>query len=89
MANGKKTGGRRKGTPNKSTGAVADRCRQLIESIEYQAFFRQRLLAGDLPPAVEAMTWHYAYGKPKESLELSGADGGPVKVEFVIVHAPA
>lgn len=89
MATGKKTGGRRKGTPNKSTGAVADRCRQLIESKAYQAFFKQRLERGELPPAVEAMTWHYAYGKPKESLELTGAEGGPVRVEFVIVDAHA
>lgn len=83
MAIGKKTGGRRKGTPNKSTGAVAERCRALIESADYQDYFKHRLFTGNLPAAVEAMTWHYAYGKPKESLELTGADGGPVLIRFV------
>lgn len=83
MAIGKKTGGRRKGTPNKSTGAVAERCRQLIESKDYQDYFAHRLFTGNLPAAVEAMTWHYAYGKPKESLELTGEGGGPVLIRFV------
>ncbi len=89
MAAGKKTGGRTKGTPNKSTGLVAERCRALIESKAYRAFFKTRLEAGTLPPAVEVMTWHYGYGKPKESLELTGEGGGPVRVEFVIVDAHA
>lgn len=89
MAAGAKTGGRQKGTPNKSTGVVAERCRKLIESKEYLNSFAKRLKAGELPPAVEAMAWHYAYGKPKESLELSGDGGGPVRIEFVIVNGHA
>jgi len=31
---------------------------------------QQRLLGGK--PAFEAALWHYAYGKPKESVEAAG-----------------
>lgn len=78
MARGRKTGGRTKGTPNKTTGEVAARCRALIESPSYVADFERRLRAGELPPALEALTWHYAYGKPTEHHEHSGPGGGPI-----------
>jgi hypothetical protein len=78
MALGRKTGGRTKGTPNKTTGEVAERCRALIESESYQQYFQHRLQNGALPPALEALTWYYAYGKPKERMEVTGAGGGPV-----------
>lgn len=75
---GKKTGGRTKGVPNKTTGEVGERCRQLIESPEYQTYFQHRLMVGQLPPALERMTWEYAYGKPVERQEHSGPAGGPI-----------
>lgn len=78
MAKGRKTGGRTKGTPNKASGEISTRCKALIESEDYQQMFVSRLTHGTLPPALEALTWHYAYGKPKERVELTGADGGPI-----------
>lgn len=87
MAKGRKTGGRVKGTPNKSTGLVAERCRQWLESPEYQASFQQRLLNKELAPALEAMAWHYAYFKPTERMEVSGPDGGPIEVHDHFVAA--
>lgn len=78
MAKGRKTGGRTKGTPNKSTGEVAERCRALIEDPAYVDYFKHRLYVGQLPPALEALTWHYAYGKPKELHEITGPHGGPL-----------
>lgn len=78
MAKGRKTGGRAVGTPNKRTGEVKARCRALIEAPSYVETFQQRLAAGTLPPALEAMTWHYAYGKPPEHLEHSGPQGQPI-----------
>ena len=78
MAPGRKTGGRRKGTPNAIYSEVGERCRKLIESPEYQQYFNHRLAVGQLPPALEAMTWHYAYGKPPEHLEHSGPQGQPI-----------
>ena len=93
MAKGRKTGGRRKGSINKSTpelpalvaarlerDTVVDRCRALIESDEYQTYFRHRLMVGQLAPALEALSWYYAYGKPRERVEVTGADGGPIEV---------
>lgn len=78
MAKGKKTGGRKAGTPNRATAEVDARCRALIESQDYQDYFAHRLKVGQLPPALEAMTWHYAYGKPVERTELTGPSGGPI-----------
>lgn len=85
MAHGRKTGGRAKGTPNKSTTDVAAVARQLVEDDEYRKLFKARLQTGDLAPAVESMLWHYAYGKPPDSLHVTGKDGGPIRVEYVIV----
>jgi hypothetical protein len=45
--------------------------KQLIEDKEYQSQLGKRLRSGELPPAVEAMLWHYAYGKPVESIDIN------------------
>lgn len=87
MAHGRKTGGRAKGTPNKSTTDVAVVARKLVEDQDYRTLFKARLHAGTVPPGVESMLWHYAYGKPAEHLQVEGEGGGPVRVEFVIVGA--
>jgi hypothetical protein len=34
---------------------------------------RKRLLAGKLPPVLEAMLWYYAKGKPKETIDVNSA----------------
>ena len=78
MAQGRKTGGRTKGTPNRIYSEVGERCRALIEDPAYQDYFKHRLAVGQLPPALEAMTWAYAYGKPIERQEHSGPSGGPI-----------
>ena len=41
-----------------------------------------RAKAGELSPAIEAMLWHYAFGKPKEHLEHSGPSGGVIPVDL-------
>lgn len=89
MAQGKKTGGRTKGTPNKTTTELGQACRRLVEDRAYRAAFKLRLHAGELAPPLEAMVWHYAYGKPLERHEVGGEGGGPVRVEFVIVGGHA
>jgi hypothetical protein len=80
MAKGRKTGGRVAGTPNRATAIVEERCRALIEDPEYQQYFQHRLKVGQLPAALEAMTWAYAYGKPKETVAVTGADGGAIDI---------
>ena len=62
--------GRPKGALNKATRDVKALCTELLESPTYVRNFRTRLNAGKLAPVVEALVWHYAYGKPKEQIEL-------------------
>ncbi len=63
--------GRPKGTPNKATVAVREAARAIVEDPDYRAGFVARAMAGTLAPPLEAMLWHYAYGKPKETAEVS------------------
>lgn len=78
-----KTGGRRKGTPNKQTTDVAAIARALVDNATYRRQFTRRLQLGKLAPQVETMIWHYAYGKPVDHVEVAGEGGGPVRVTFV------
>ena len=80
--------GRPKGVPNKATQEVKDLARKLVEDPVYL-----KKLAGALrkrkgiAPAVETMLWHYAYGKPKESIELEAKGNGLVsRLEVVFVE---
>ena len=66
----RKTGGRRKGTPNKATREVKTFCASILERARYQRQLRERIHKGTLPHAVEAMIWHYAYGVPKQTVAV-------------------
>ena len=63
--------GRPKGVPNKATKEVKELAQRLVLDPEYQAKLKQRLLKGTLPSAVEALLWHYSFGKPKETLDVT------------------
>lgn len=76
-------GGRKLGARNKNTRDAEAVCRKLIEDKGYRKAFKVRLHAGTLPGSLEAMLFHYAYGKPKERVEVSGESGGPVVVKFI------
>jgi hypothetical protein len=80
--------GRPKGSQNKATVEVREAARSFVEDPIYRESLKARLQSGDLAPAVESMLWHYAYGKPKEQVELSGPDGGAVvsAVKLVFVE---
>ena len=71
MANGRKTGGRRAGTPNKATLEIRDAARRLLEEPVYLRSVRARLLEGKAPQ-LEVLLHHYAYGKPKDIVEQTG-----------------
>lgn len=43
---------------------------QIVRDPEYRKALLTCAKARVLPPAIEAMLWHYAYGKPAERLEL-------------------
>ena len=69
---GRKTGGRRKGTPNKVTAEARAVCAGARRRHVSQESDGPRPLA----PAVEAMLWHYAFGKPKDSLDVTVGPAG-------------
>jgi hypothetical protein len=72
VARRRKTGGRKKGTPNKATREVKQAAARLVEDRTYRANLRKRLQRGEAAPAVEVMLWHYAYGQPTKKVELEG-----------------
>jgi hypothetical protein len=63
--------GRPKGSRNKTSTEVADFCRNMIESREYRASLKRRLLDGKAPH-MEPILFYYAYGKPVDRIELIG-----------------
>ena len=63
--------GRPKGVPNKATKEVKELAQRLVLDPEYQQKLKQRLLNGTLQPAVEALLWHYSFGKPKDTLDVN------------------
>jgi len=46
----------------------------ILRSEEYKLSVKTRAKNGTLPPAVEQLLWHYAYGKPVDRLEISRPD---------------
>jgi hypothetical protein len=97
MAKGKKTGGRAKGTRNKSTAAVKD----FVERVDSELAAREiegyssldevavTLLTCGVPQVIERV-WEklmeYRYGKPVQP--LSGPNDGPVKIVFDSIPRP-
>ena len=63
-----RTGGRKKGTPNKATREIREASQALLENPAYIAALKTRLREGTAG-AVEPLLYHYAYGKPKETIE--------------------
>jgi hypothetical protein len=80
---GEKNGpGRPKGRLNNTTLEARKFAHGLVASPGYRKSLKQRLDGGTLAPALEAMLHHYAYGKPPDRVELTGADQGPLRVLF-------
>lgn len=73
-----KTGGRQKGAVNKVTREVRDWARGILEDPEVQARTLRQAQEGKLAPAVFNELLHYAYGKPKDTVEVSGPHGSPL-----------
>lgn len=78
--------GRPRGVPNKATVEVKDFCSSIVDDPAYQQAVRARALKGKLAPAIEAMLWYYAKGKPKELVEHLGRASAPMR--SIIVVAP-
>ena len=63
--------GRRLGVPNRASVEVRAFCQRLVADPEYRVNLEQRWRAGELPPALEAMIWSYAVGKPPQALDVA------------------
>jgi len=69
-----KTGGRMRGTPNKATRDIKEFARSVLESPNYRASLKKRLICGNAPK-IEELLYHYAFGRPVERTEVTGEDG--------------
>jgi len=87
VAKRRKTGGRKKGTPNKLTVSV----QEFIEAILTQedavkkakAFLNSKTQRNAI--AVFMRLLEYRFGRPRETIEHTGASGGPIAyaIDFV------
>ena len=83
---GKKTGGRQRGTPNKTTSVVKDAIQLAAEGLGGW----QRMMAwAKEDPLNERVFWGQVYPKLLP-LQVTGEDGKsiPISVSFVIQQAP-
>lgn len=62
---------RQKGIPNKATREIKDFAQQVLTDPDYVAALKIRLKRGTAG-AVEPLLYQYGYGKPKETIDLSG-----------------
>lgn len=92
MALGRKTGGRSRGTPNKSNAQLRDVLDRygIVDGEDLHAKRLHELTQStDEHVATKALTLVLAYrhGKPPDVVELGGRDGQPLAVRFVDVDA--
>jgi hypothetical protein len=64
-----KTGGRRKGTPNRATRAVKEFLSEILDRADVQDAIRERILNGDTSAFFKAI--EIVHGKPRQALEVN------------------
>lgn len=74
--------GRPPGVPNKLSRAAKAEALRLLEDPDYRAAFADAWKTRKIAPQIEMMVWHYAYGKPKETLQLESKTQ-PQMVELI------
>jgi hypothetical protein len=79
--------GKRKGVPNKVTREAKALAKSIVEDAEVQAKLLSQARLGKLAPPVMAMLFHYAYGKPKETVAVEGMSE-PKRLVILIQRAP-
>jgi len=88
FAKGDKRCGRPKGVPNKCTQEVRAWARAIMEDPTVQANMLKQAQEGRLAPGIVNELLHYAYGKPKDTIEHTGLDGATIsQVVRVIMNA--
>jgi hypothetical protein len=78
--------GRPKGVPNKATREFKLWAEKFFKSAKYRETLERRLLSGRAP-SFEVYAAQLLYGKPKEEIEVTGDEGGPVAYQFVVKRA--
>ena len=83
------TSGLKRGGPGRPKGRKDDKTleaeafsRSILSDDLYRADLLSRAQTGRLAPATETMLWAYGWGKPKERVELTGENSGPLQVLF-------
>lgn len=79
--------GRPKGALNRTTIEVREAARAIVDDPDYREALKIRLILGQASH-METLLWHYAYGKPKETVEIQ-ADITVEKVVREIIRSPA
>jgi hypothetical protein len=74
--------GRKPGVPNKATTDMKAFATKCLTDKAYVDALKRRLVRGTAG-AVEIRLYDYAYGKPKETHEVTGAEGGPLLVGWM------
>lgn len=77
--------GRKKGVPNRATVEVKEAARAFLADPAGQAKLLEQYQRGKLHPSVLAMFYHYAFGKPAETVNLNSDDAKPW---VVVLPAP-
>jgi hypothetical protein len=74
--------GRPKGRKDDKTLEAEQFARSVIRSPAYRKRLIEQAELGTLAPPIQSMLWAYAYGKPKESSEVTGSLDATVRVLF-------
>ncbi len=64
-----KTGGRKRGTPNRTTHDVRVMAQRLVQDPAYRSTLAERLRSGKAGQ-MEPLLWNYAYGKPPQTFAI-------------------
>jgi hypothetical protein len=73
-----KTGGRRRGTPNRATRAAKEFLADIVNRTDVQDAIRQRILKGDTAAFFKAV--EHVIGKPRQSVDV--AQTGPITLRW-------
>ena len=71
--------GRKKGTPNKLTGEVREHIHAILSEEDGWKHIRDKFKNGEIPVPVFVRFLEYVIGKPKDQIEVSGPEGGPME----------
>lgn len=72
--------GRPKGAVNKASRDIKARAREILEDPEYLVALKARINKGNAQQ-VEALLFHYGYGKPRDIVQI---EGGAVPLPLVV-----